>query len=141
MYCVRKLTLLIEENPMDCCSSSDVETTFDYAPEIDLYTDQLATLLAQTPEYQEFARQSQAIELDAEVKRVSKEIRNRQMVYAEGMGKTIEALQVELESLPAVRAYRTAETAVKDLFHSVDQVISGAAGVQFGANAQPKACG
>jgi cell fate (sporulation/competence/biofilm development) regulator YlbF (YheA/YmcA/DUF963 family) len=126
---------------MDCCSSTNLDTTLDYAPEIDQYTDRLAALLAQTPEYQEFARQTQAIELDAEVRRVSKEIRNRQMVYAEGMGKTLEALQAELESLPAVRAYRTAESALKDLFHSVDQVISGAAGVPFGANAQPRACG
>ena len=126
---------------MDCCSSSNPDTTLDYAPAIDQYTDQLANLLAQTPEYQEFARLTQSINLDPEVKRISKEIRNRQMVYAEGMGKTIQALQAELESLPAVQAYRAAETAVRDLFHSVDQVISAAAGVQFGANAQPKACG
>jgi cell fate (sporulation/competence/biofilm development) regulator YlbF (YheA/YmcA/DUF963 family) len=123
---------------MDCCSSSNPETTLDYAPEIDQYSDRLATLLAQTPEYQEFALKTQAIELDVEVRRVSKEIRNRQMVYAEGMGKTIQALQAELEALPAVQSYRTAETAIKDLFHSVDQVISAAAGIQFGANAQTK---
>ena len=123
---------------MDCCSSTSPETTLDYAPEIDRYSEQLANLLAQTPEYQEFVLQTQSIDLDPEVKRVSKEIRNRQMVYAEGMGKTIVTLQAELESLPAVRAYRTAESAVKDLFHSVDQVISTAAGITFGANAQTK---
>jgi len=126
---------------MDCCSSSNPDTTLDYAPAIDQYTDQLASLLSQTPEYQEFARLTQSLNLDPEVKRISKEIRNRQMVYAEGMGKTIQALQAELESLPTVQAYRAAESAVRDLFHSVDQVISAAAGVQFGANAQPKACG
>ena len=126
---------------MDCCSSSNPDTTLDYAPAIDQYTDQLASLLSQTPEYQEFARLTQSLNLDPEVKRISKEIRNRQMVYAEGMGKTIQALQAELESLPTVQAYRAAESAVRDLFHSVDRVISAAAGVQFGANAQPKACG
>jgi cell fate (sporulation/competence/biofilm development) regulator YlbF (YheA/YmcA/DUF963 family) len=126
---------------MDCCSSPNLETTLDYAPAIDQYTDQLANLLAQTAEYQEFVLQAQSLDLDPEVKRISKEIRNRQMVYAEGMGKTIQALQAELETMPAVQAYRTAETAVRDLFHSVDQVISAAAGVDFGANAQPKACG
>jgi cell fate (sporulation/competence/biofilm development) regulator YlbF (YheA/YmcA/DUF963 family) len=127
--------------PMDCCSSNDTETTFDYAPEIDQSTDQLANLLAQTPEYQDFFHLAQSINLDPEVKRISKEIRNRQMVYADGEGKTIEALQTELETLPAVRAYRAAEAAVRDLFRTVDQVISAAAGVEFGANAQPKACG
>jgi cell fate (sporulation/competence/biofilm development) regulator YlbF (YheA/YmcA/DUF963 family) len=126
---------------MDCYSSSSPETTLDYAPEIDQFAGQLAYLLAQAPEYLEFMRLAQTINVDPEVERISKEIRNRQMVYAEGMGKTIEALQAELETLPAVRAYRTAETAVKELFHSVDQVISAAAGVEFAANAQSKACG
>jgi cell fate (sporulation/competence/biofilm development) regulator YmcA (YheA/YmcA/DUF963 family) len=97
--------------------------------------------LAQTPEFQEFLRLAQSINFDPEVERISKEIRNRQMVYAGGTGKTIEALQAELESLPAVQVYRTAEAAVRDLFHSVDQVISTAAGVAFAAKAQPKACG
>jgi len=126
---------------MDCCSSSDTETTLEYTPEIDQYAGQLANLLAQAPEYQEFVRLTQSLNLDPEVIRISKEVRNRQMVYAEGMGKTIVALQDELESLPAVQAYRTAEDALKDLFRSVDQVISTAASVSFGANAQPKACG
>ena len=126
---------------MDCCSSPNLETTLAYAPEIDQSAGQLASLLSQTPEYQEFVRLTQALNLDPQVIRLSKEIRNRQMVYAEGMGKTIVALQDELESLPAVQAYRTAEDALKDLFRSVDQVISTAAGIAFGANAQPKACG
>jgi cell fate (sporulation/competence/biofilm development) regulator YmcA (YheA/YmcA/DUF963 family) len=127
--------------PMDCCSSNDTQTTLDYAPEIDQSTDQLALLLMQTPEYQDFFRLAQSINLDPEVKRISKEIRSRQMVYADGEGTTVDTLQAELENLPAVQAYRAAEAAVRDLFHSVDQVISTAAGVAFAANAQPKACG
>ena len=126
---------------MDCCSSNDTDTTFDYAPEIDQSTEHLANLLVQTPEYQDFFHLAQSINLDPEVKRITREIRNRQMVYAGGEEKTIETLQTELESLPAVRAYRAAEAAVRDLFRSVDQVISAAAGVEFGANAKPKACG
>jgi cell fate (sporulation/competence/biofilm development) regulator YlbF (YheA/YmcA/DUF963 family) len=126
---------------MDCCSSPNLETTLEYAPEIDQYAGQLASLLLLTPEYQEFVRLTRSLNLDPEVMRISKEIRNRQMVYADGMGKTIVALQAELECLPVVLAYRTAESAVKDLFRSVDQVISSAAGVEFAANAQPKACG
>ena len=126
---------------MDCCSSNDTETTFDYAPEIDQSTEQLANLLAQTPEYQDFFQLAQSINLDPEVKRITREIRSRQMVYANGEEKTLETLQTELESLPAVRAYRAAEAAVRNLFRSVDQVISAAAGVEFGANAKPKACG
>jgi cell fate (sporulation/competence/biofilm development) regulator YmcA (YheA/YmcA/DUF963 family) len=127
---------------MDCCSSPNaIPTTLDYAPEIDQITDQLAYLLSQAPEYQEFVRIAQLINLDPDVKRISREIRNQQMVYASGEGKTIEALEAELETLPAVQAYRNAEAVVKDLFHSVDQVISAVAGVEFAPNAQPKACG
>ena len=126
---------------MDCCSANDTETTLEYAPEIDQSAGRLADLLVQSPEYQEFVRLTQALNLDPEVIRLSKEIRNRQMVYAGDGGKTKEALQAEMEALPAVQAYRAAETAVRDLFHSVDQVISAAAGVAFAANAKPKACG
>ena len=47
----------------------------------------------------------------------------------------------ELETLPAVQAYRNAEAAAKDLFHTVDQVISTAAGVEFAPNALPSESG
>lgn len=127
---------------MDCCSSTNVApTALEYASEIDQSADQLALLLVQAPEYQEFIRLAQLINLDPDVRRISMEIRNRQMFYAGADGKSIEALQVELENLPAVQAYRKAEAAVKDLFQSVDQVISAAAGVEFAPNALHNGCG
>ena len=127
---------------MDCCSSDNAElSTFDYAPEIDQLTDRLADLLAQTPEYIEYIRLAQLLDLDPDVIRISREIRNRQMVYAGAGDKSVEDMQAEMETLPAVQAYRTAEAAVKDLFHSVDQVISASAGVEFALNAQPRAYG
>jgi cell fate (sporulation/competence/biofilm development) regulator YlbF (YheA/YmcA/DUF963 family) len=127
---------------MDCCSSTNAASTaLEYAQEIDQSADQLASLLAQAPEYQEFIRLAQLIHLDPDVKRISMKIRSRQTFYANAEGKSVEALQTELESLPAVQAYRKAEAAVKDLFHSVDQVISTAAGVEFAPNALPRACG
>jgi cell fate (sporulation/competence/biofilm development) regulator YmcA (YheA/YmcA/DUF963 family) len=123
---------------MDCCSSTN---TFEYAPGIDRSADELASLLAQAPEYQEFVRLAQLIHLDPDVKRISIEIRSRQMFYVDAEDKSVEALEAELETLPAVQAYRKVESAVKDLFHSVDQVISAAAGVEFAPNALPSACG
>ena len=127
---------------MDCCSStSAAPTALEYAPEIDHSADELALLLAQTPEYQEYIRLAQLIHLDPDVKRISMEIRNRQMFYVDAEDKSVEALQAELETLPAVQAYRKVEAALKDLFHSVDQVISAAAGVEFAPNALPRACG
>ena len=127
---------------MDCCSSTNAAPiALEYAPEIDQSADELASLLAQVPEYQEFIRLAQLINLDSDVKRISMEIRNRQMFYADAEDNSDEALQAELETLPAVHAYRKVEAALKDLFHSVDQVISAAAGVEFAPNALPSACG
>jgi len=127
---------------MDCCSStSAAPMALEFAPEIDHSADELASLLAQAPEYQEFIRLAQLINLDPDVKRISMEIRNHQMFYVDAEDKSVEALQAELETLPAVQAYRKVEAAVKDLFHSVDQAISAAAGVEFAPNALPSACG
>jgi len=127
---------------MDCCSSTNsVPTALDYSSAIDQSVDQLASLLAQAPEYQEFIRLAQLIDLDPDVKCISLEIRNSQMFYGDVEGKSIEALQDELETLPAVQAYHKAESAVKQLFYSVDQAISAAAGVEFAPNALHSACG
>jgi cell fate (sporulation/competence/biofilm development) regulator YmcA (YheA/YmcA/DUF963 family) len=68
-------------------------------------------------------------------------IRNRQMFYTDAEDQSIEALQAELETLPAVQAYRKVEAALKDLFQSVDQMISEVAGVEFAPNALPSSCG
>ncbi len=131
---------------MDCCSSSSEATcaaqiTSEFAPQIDQTADRLAALIAQTPEYQEFIRLARLIHLDPDVKRLSIEIRNHQMLYADPNGTPLEALQMELENLPAVLAYRKAEAGVKALFHSVDQVIGTAARVAFAPNAVKSGCG
>ncbi len=131
---------------MNCCSSSSGATGAaqiapEFSPQIDQSADRLAALIGQTPEYQEFIRLARLIHLDPDVKRLSVEIRNRQMVYADPDGGPFEALQAELDSLPAILAYRKAEAAVKHLLHSVDQVISAAAGVDFAQNAVKSGCG
>lgn len=127
---------------MDCCSSTNAApTALEYDPEIDHSADELALLLAQAPEYQEYIRLSQLIHLDPDVKRISMKIRSRQMFYGGGEDQSVEALQAEIETLPAVQAYRKVEDSVKDLFRAVDQVISAAAGVEFAPNALPRACG
>lgn len=123
---------------MACCSSTK---TLEFASEIDSSAGQLAALLAQAPEYQEFIRLAQLINLDPDVRRISGEIRNHQTFYADSVGKPVEVLQAELEALPAVQVYRKAEAAVRALFHAVDEVISAAAGVEFAPNAVQSGCG
>jgi len=124
---------------MNCCSSAPVVPEFSV--DIEQAADRLAALLAQAPEYQEFIRLARLIHLDPDVKRLSIEIRNQQMLYADPNSAPVETLQTELETLPAVLAYRKAESAVKDLFHSVDQVISASSGVAFAPNAVKSGCG
>jgi cell fate (sporulation/competence/biofilm development) regulator YlbF (YheA/YmcA/DUF963 family) len=69
---------------MDCCSSnSAAQTALKISSNIDQSADRLAALLAQAPEYQEFIRLAQLINLDPDVERISMEIRNLQMVYAD----------------------------------------------------------
>ena len=127
---------------MDCCSSTKPTlTTFETNQGIDQAAEQLANLLEQAPEYQEFARLANLINLDPDVKRILLEIRSQQMMYRSTSEKSVETLQSELETLPAMQTYRKAESALKDLFHSVDQVISAAAGVEFAPNALNSACG
>jgi cell fate (sporulation/competence/biofilm development) regulator YlbF (YheA/YmcA/DUF963 family) len=127
---------------MDRCSSTKPTlTAFETNQGIDQAAEALANLLEQAPEYQEFARLASLINLDPDVKRTLLEIRHRQMMYRSTSEKSVETLQSELETLPAMQAYHKAETALKDLFHSVDQVISAAAGVEFAPNALNSACG
>ena len=127
---------------MDCCSSTKPTlTAFETNQGIDQAAEQLANLLEQAPEYQEFARLANLINLDPDVKRILLEIRNQRMMYRSTSEKSVETLQSELETLPAMQTYRKAESALKDLFHSVDQVISAAAGVEFAPNALNSACG
>jgi cell fate (sporulation/competence/biofilm development) regulator YlbF (YheA/YmcA/DUF963 family) len=123
---------------MACCSSNQ---TLVLSSETDSSAEQLAGLLARAPEYQEFIRLAQLINLDPDVRRLSAEIRKHQTFYADSAGKPVEALQAELEALPAVQVYRKAEAAARALFHAVDEVISATAGVEFAPNAVQSGCG
>jgi cell fate (sporulation/competence/biofilm development) regulator YlbF (YheA/YmcA/DUF963 family) len=127
---------------MDCCSSTKpTQKVFENSQVIDQAAERLASLLEQAPEYQEFARLASLINLDPDVKRILLEIRRQQMMYTSTSEKSVETLQSELEMLPAMQAYHKAETALKELFRSVDQVISTAAKVEFAPNALNSACG
>jgi len=45
---------------------------FEYAPEIDQFADHLASLTAEASKYLEFIRLTQSINLDPDVRRISK---------------------------------------------------------------------
>jgi len=103
---------------------------------------QLAKLLQQTDEFQELLRLARLVNLDPDVNRLIQQIRRRESAYGGNEnGPTIEELQAELEALPAYQTYVKAENAARDLFQSVDQVISTSAGIDFAINARRQGCG
>lgn len=107
----------------------------------------LGALLKETVEFQAFLRASQAIETDALVQELLKQIESHRSALQWGLGDrashraALRKLQAQLEALPSVQAYRQAERAVRDLFHAVDALIGEAAGVEFAVNARRSCCG
>jgi cell fate (sporulation/competence/biofilm development) regulator YlbF (YheA/YmcA/DUF963 family) len=127
---------------MTCCSSSGAtQSTLEPALDALQFADRLAALLSESPEYLEFVRLSNLINYDPDVQRISREIRNRLMIYPEPDDAPLDMLRGELEALPAVQTFRKAEAALRDLFHAVDRVISTETGIAFAANAIKSACG
>jgi cell fate (sporulation/competence/biofilm development) regulator YmcA (YheA/YmcA/DUF963 family) len=125
------------------CSSCQIEpVALEYNHEIDQAAERLATLLAGTPEFQEFSRLAEKINADEDVKRILSSMRFNQMGYG-GVSseETLSKLQAELEALPVVQAYQKAGTEVCTLFRSVDAVISRQAGLPFAVNAKVTSCG
>lgn len=129
----------------DCCSSGDAgsccSSSADANVELEARADRLAVLLAETPEYQEFARLGNQVNADPGVRQILLEVRKQNMLYADPQGPTLQALYDDLEALPIVQTYRAAERAAQNLFRLVDDSISEAAGVAFAPNAVRSGCG
>ena len=103
---------------------------------------QLANLIKQSEEYQELLRLGRLINLDPEVNRLIQEIRIKERAYSENDNESsIADLKQQLEALPAYVAYVQVENAARDLFQSVDRVISDHAGIGFALNAKRSGCG
>ena len=102
---------------------------------------ELANLIKQSNEFQELLRLARLINLDPEVNQLIQEIRTKESAYGEdGNGRSIEELKKQLEALPAYAAYVKVEIAARDLFKSVDQVISAGACLDFAINARQSSC-
>lgn len=106
----------------------------------------LGESLRQTLEFQNFLEMVQALNQDATIQRLLTEVRLHQSALQWGQDVTrhaaeLDHLEQELEALPLFQDYRRAEAKVCALFRSVDELISQAAGVPFGANARRSCCG
>ena len=106
----------------------------------------LGDLLRQTPEYCTYIAALKAMNSDLTTQKLSAEMRGHQMAVKWGRdpdGQHVSAmtqLELELDRLPAVEAYRRAEREISALFQAVDQIISQELGLAFAANAQRSGC-
>lgn len=107
----------------------------------------LGKLLAETPEYQAFLQALKEVNHDLEVQKLSARIREHNNAIQWGRGNVLEhhgemeTLQVQLESLPIVQTYHTAERTFAHLCREINQAISENAGVEFAPNARKSGCG
>jgi len=105
-------------------------------PDIEKSVDRLADLLAETSEVRELVRAALELKNDPDLIRISLGIKDLKAAEGDNKQVMMEALLREREALPAVKQYRQAEAVVRDLFTSVDEVISAAAGLKFAEHAR-----
>lgn len=107
----------------------------------------LGKLLAEAPEYQAFLQALKEVNHDLEVQKLSARIREHDNAIQWGRGNVLEhqgemeTLQVQLESLPIVQTYHTAERTFAHMCREINQTISENAGVEFALNARKSGCG
>jgi len=102
--------------------------------------------LRQMPEYEAFLKALRAVNGDLAVQRLGAQMRAHQSALQWGRDDSGQhsaeraRLELEMEALPLVKEYRLAEEAVRQLFHTVDEIISQEAGVAFAVNAKRGGC-
>jgi cell fate (sporulation/competence/biofilm development) regulator YlbF (YheA/YmcA/DUF963 family) len=106
----------------------------------------LGNVLSETPEYKAFLAASKAVNSDATVQKLSRELRAHQTALQWGRDPDgqhtaeLTRLELEIEDQRAMKEYHTSEKGVSALFQAVDKIISQEAGVDFAVNAQHTGC-
>ncbi len=113
-------------------------TEISQDPRMQAVSRALAEALEGSLEFQQFARLSEAVNIDADVYALVQEIRARRTSYglAESGG-----LAARLEALPVMVEYRAAERALRKLFIAVNDLIGQAAGLGFCEHVRPQGDG
>ena len=106
----------------------------------------LGELLSRTPEYNAYIDALKAMNSDLTTQKLSAEMRSHQMAVKWGRdpdeqhAAEMTRLELEMDALPVVEAYRRAEREISALFQAVDEIISHELGLAFAANAQRAGC-
>jgi cell fate (sporulation/competence/biofilm development) regulator YlbF (YheA/YmcA/DUF963 family) len=112
---------------------------------VDKAATRLGDLLREQPLYQTYLQAIMDLEKDPQVRDLSSQIQMKRNSLHGGKGNAelsaeLQRLNLELEALPAVQAYRVAENEVRALFGSVNTLLSELLKVDFAANAK-RGCG
>jgi len=121
---------------MESDSSPGYSNKVSQPIDLEKAADYLADLLAQTLEVQELIRLAQDLKADPDVYRISLGIKDIKAAEGDNKQAILDDLLRQRESLPVVKEYRQAEMAARELFRSIDQIISQAAGLNFAENAR-----
>ena len=105
----------------------------------------LGDLLHEHPLYQSYLHNIMDLEKDPQVRDLSAQIQVKRNSLHGGKGNPeiaaeLQRLNLELEALPAVQAYRAAEKDARDLLSAVNVLLSESLKVDFAANAK-RGCG
>lgn len=105
----------------------------------------LGDLLREQPLYQTYMQSIMDLEQDTQVRDLSMQIQAKRNAHYGGKGgpelaAELNRLSQDLESLPAVQAYRAAEKDARGLLSAVNALLSEALKVDFAANAN-RGCG
>ncbi len=101
----------------------------------------LGNLLSEHPLYQAYRHAITDLEQDTRVQELSMQIQQRRNALYHGkrdpeLVADLQRLELELEDLPATRAYRTAERDVRSFLSAVNALLSEALKLDFAANAK-----
>lgn len=93
------------------------------------------------PYYQKYMQAIIDLEKDPGVRDLSIQIQTKRNVVFGGKGSPelnaeLQRLELELEALPAIQAYRSAESEVRSFLHAVNALLSESLKVDFAANAK-----
>jgi len=105
----------------------------------------LGDLLNENPLYQIYKHSILDLEKDPQVRDLSMQIQTKRNAAYGGKGNPelsaeLQRLNLELEALPAIRAYRAAEKDARHLLSAVNVLLSESLKVDFAANAK-RGCG
>jgi len=105
----------------------------------------LGDLLREHPRYQNYMQSIMNLQSDSRVKELSLKLQQTRNVVYSGKGNPeltaeLQRLELELEELPTIQAYRATEKDARDLLSTVNTLLSEALKVDFAANAK-RGCG